>query len=504
MYLTFDVGTTSVKTALFGRDGKLLYKATRDYRLDSPHADWYELDPDMYWTSVMDGFREVLEYSDVKASEIRSISGCSQGETFILLDEKDRPLRPAIVWYDNRARQEVEELGKVIDNQEFYRTTGLTEMETTWSAFKILWVKKNEPEIFTRINKILLVEDFIIYKLTGKYITSASMNCSTAFIDIHKRKYWKKTVDYIGIGGLLPPIIEEGSVVDRVRPHVADELGLSRDVVVVKGAMDQITSAVGAGNIRPGIVTETTGSALAVVVTMDEVVYDQRVELPYQPHVIPGKFTLLPYAQTSGIAYKWFRDGFMAALKGPDEKPDWGYEELNRLASSVPAGSEGIVFLPFLAGAHFPENDTHAKGVFYGITLKHDQAHFCRAIMESIGYMLRKIINPVKDFGIEVEEIHSMGGAARSDLWLQIKSDICDCPIVRMEEEETSTLGAAIIASVQVGDHESVEEAVRAMVKKGKRFEPDSKNRDIYDLRYQLYNELYDNLKGMFRKFIGK
>ena len=501
MYLTFDVGTTSVKTALFGRDGKLLYKATRDYRLDSPQVDWYELDSDIYWTSVMDGFREVLGKSGVKASEIVSISGCSQGETFVLLDEKDRPLRPAIVWYDNRARQEVEELGKIIDNHEFYKRTGLGEMETTWSVFKILWVKKNEPEVFSRIKKILLVEDFIIYKLTGKYITSTSMTCSTGFLDIHEHAYWKKTVDYAGVGELLPPIIEEGSVVDKVKPHVADELGMSADVVVVKGAMDQVTSAVGAGNIRPGVVTETTGSALAVVVTMDKVVYDQKVELPYQPHVIPGKYTLLPYAQTSGIAYKWFRDGFMAILKGSDENPDWGYEELNRLASSVPAGSEGIVFLPFLAGAHFPENDTHAKGVFYGITLKHGQPHFCRAIMESIGYMLRKIIEPVKAFGIEVEEIHSMGGAARSDLWLQIKSDICDCPIVRMEEEETSTLGAAIIASVQVGDYASVEEAVQAMVKKGKRFEPESSNRDVYDLSFELYNELYDNLKGTFNKF---
>jgi len=174
---------------------------------------------------------------------------------------------------------------------------------------------------------------------------------------------------------------------------------------------------------------------------------------------------------------------------------------LNRLAASIPAGSEGIVFLPFLAGAHFPENDTYAKGVFYGITLKHDRAHFSRAIMESIGYMLRKILDLVKDFGIQVEEIHSMGGAARSDLWLQIKSDICDCPIVRMEEEETSTLGTAIMAAVRVGDYESIEEAVKAMVKKGKRFEPNIENRDVYDQRYALYNELYDNLKGTFRAY---
>jgi sugar (pentulose or hexulose) kinase len=501
MYLTFDVGTTSVKTVLYDRAGKLLGKAIREYRLDSPQVDWYELDPEIYWNSVIDGFREVLGSRGVNPSEIRSISGCSQGETFILLDEKDRSLRPAIVWYDNRAREEVEELKQAIDAAEFYHTTGLTEMETTWSAFKILWVKKNEPEIFSGIKKLLLVEDFIIYRLTGRYITTTSMNCSTALVDIQKRVYWNRMVDYIGIGHALPPIIDEGVVVERIKPEVAEKLGVGPDVVVVKGAMDQITSAVGAGNIRSGIVTETTGSALAVVVTVDELLFDRQVKLPYQPHIIPNKFTLLPYAQTSGIVYKWFKDNILA---DPERRGDNGgprFEELNRLAASVPAGSEGIVFLPFLAGAHFPENDTYAKGVFYGITLKHDRAHFCRAIMESIGYLLRRILDPVRDFGIGVEEIHSMGGAARSDLWLQIKSDICNCPIVRMEEEETSTLGAAILASVQVGDYGSIEEAIGTMVKKGGRFEPNGANRAIYDRGYELYHAIYENLRETFRKF---
>jgi xylulokinase len=501
MYLTFDVGTTSVKTALFNRNGKLVHKTIRDYSLDSPQVDWYELDPEKYWSSVMDGFQEILGKSDVKASEIVSISGCSQGETFILLDEHDHYLRPAIVWYDNRARREVEEIAKIVDNQEFYHTTGLTEMETTWSMFKLLWVKRNEPEVFSRIRKVLLVEDFIIYKLTGQYITSKSLNCSTGFLNIHKGSYWEKTVNYVGLEDLLPPIIKEGSIVEKVNEDVANALGINSNVVVVKGAMDQITSAVGAGNIRPGIVTETTGSAMAVVVTMDEIIYDEHVEIPYQPHIIPGKQTLLPYAQTSGIVYKWFKENVISFTDPGGSSIDIKFDTLNTRAASVPAGSEGMVFLPFLAGAHFPENNTAAKGVFYGITLKHTQAHFCRVIMESIGYMLRKIIEPVKAFGIEVEEIHSMGGAARSDLWLQIKSDICNCPIVRMEEEETSTLGAAIIASVQVGDYSSVDEAVKAMVKKGKRFEPQNAHRHVYDRSFELYTDIYNNLKDTFTKY---
>jgi xylulokinase len=228
---------------------------------------------------------------------------------------------------------------------------------------------------------------------------------------------------------------------------------------------------------------------------VDELRFDAQVDLPYQCHAVRDKYVVLPYAQTSGIAYKWFRDAFTATTGVND------FEELNRLSASVPPGSEGIVFLPFLAGAHFPVNDSFAKGVFYGITLKHGKAHFSRAIMEAIGFMLKNILRSVKDYGIRPEEIHSMGGGARSDLWLQIKADICDCPIVRMEEEETATLGAAILAAVQVGDYKSLEEAVGAMVKRGRRFEPEPLHRPVYEKNFELYNELCKGLKGIFRRF---
>jgi xylulokinase len=286
-----------------------------------------------------------------------------------------------------------------------------------------------------------------------------------------------------------------GTVVSEVR----GEIGLNKDVIVVKGSMDQITSAIGAGNIKPGIVTETTGSALAVVVTADMFETDGSPALPYQVHALSGKYAILPYAQTAGIVYKWFKENVLTDEKESSDVLD--FDALNSLAAAVGAGAEGLVFLPFLAGAHFPENDTLAKGVVYGITLKHNRSHFCRAIMESIGYMLRNILLHVEQSGIEVEEIHSMGGAARSDLWMQIKTDICNIPMVRMEEEETSTLGAAILASLQTHDFSSIEEAVAAMVKRGRRFEPAMKNIEVYDRMFALYTELYQNLKGTYREF---
>ena len=459
MYLTFDVGTTSVKTALFDRRGRLLAKAIKNYTLATPQADWYEVDPLVYWKSVREGFRATLKQTGVDPRQVRSISGCSQGETIIFLDREDRPVRSAMVWLDNRARAEVEELKRRIDTEEFYRCTGCTDIEPTWSVAKVLWVKKHEPQVLAKTAKLVLVEDYVSYLLTGRFCSTPTLLHSTGFLDIHTRKYWDKTAGYAGVEKMLPEIVEAGSVVGRIKPALADELGLGREVVVVKGAMDQTLSNIGAGNLGAGIVTETTGTAMAIGVTADSVAGIHANHLPYQPHALPGRFLILPYAQTSAIIYKWFRDQFgqeEIRQAGDSEK---AYEGLNALAAGVPAGCDGLVLLPFFAGAYMPEADMYAKGVWYGVTLRHTRAHFARAIQEAVGFMLRRILDLIRAADIRIAEVRCMGGAARSDLWLQIKADICALPMVRMEEEETSTLGCALLAAVAVGDFRSVEAA---------------------------------------------
>jgi len=501
MYLTFDVGTTSVKTALYSTDGKLVSKVIKSYQLNSPSVGWYEVDPEIYWSAVIRGFQEILSKSGIAPGDIKSISGCSQGETVIFLDRDNRAVRPAIVWYDSRARKEIEELKRITDNDEFYRTTGIQEIGTLYSVLKLMWVKNNETNVFDKTSKIMLVEDYITYRLTGMFVSSASLLSTSGLIDIHKREYWDKTVDHLGIRDILPEIIEEGSIVGDVIPAVAKEIGIKKNTVVVKGSMDQNTSAVGAGNIKPGIIAETTGSALAITITSDDPEFSIETALPYQPHVIPGKYIILPFAETSGIVYTWFKDEIAGRGSLETSGHKTTYDDLNKMASTIQAGADGLVFLPFLAGATFPENDTYAKGVFYGLTLKHTSAHMARAILESIGFMLKKILTYVEQSGIAVNEIRSMGGAARSGQWLQIKSDICGYPLIKMEEEETSTLGAALLASVKVGDYSSLEEAVSAIVKTGKKYTPDDKKTKIYSKSYSLYNELYTALKPIYRKY---
>jgi xylulokinase len=468
-----------VKTALFDRKGKLIHKVIRDYQLDTPNVGWCEVAPDTYWNAVMEGFRQMRVNNPRLMDRVRAISGCSQGETVIFLDKDDRPVRPAIVWLDNRAKAEVEELKRIVTGDEFYRTTGIMDFDPMYSVFKILWIKKNEGEAFKKINKLMMVEDFIVYKLTGNLLSSASLLSTSGLIDIH---------------------VDEGSIAGTIKADIAQDIGISKKTVVVKGSMDQNTSAVGAGNIKPGIITETTGTALAIAITVEEQELSEKVGLPYQPHAIPQKFIYIPFAQTSGIVYKWFRDALIVDDQKKSDNRQPTFDDLNELAASVSPGSDGLVFLPFLAGAPYPENDTYAKGVFYGITLKHGRGHFVRAIMESIAHMLKKILDNVEQAGINIEEIHSMGGAARSDLWLQIKSDVCGYPIVKMKEEETSTLGAAIMSAVSIGDYASFDEAVEEMVKTGKSFYPAKNNSEIYVKNYSLYNEIYNVLKPIFRK----
>jgi xylulokinase len=501
MYLTFDVGTTSVKTALFDRQGRLRAKSIGNYTLATPRTDWVEADPGAYWAAVLEGFRQTLAASGVDPKQVRTVGGCSQGETIVLLDREDRPVRPAIVWLDNRARAETEELKRHIGTEEFYRATGCTDIETTWSVVKILWLKKHEPEAFARTVKILLLEDYIVYLLTGRFCSTPTLLHSTGLLDIHARRWWDKTAGFAGVESLLPEIVEAGSVVGPLKPALADRLGLARGTVVVKGAMDQTMSNIGAGNLAPGIVTENTGTAMAIGVMAASVEGIHANHLPYQPHALPGSYLILPYAQTSAIIYKWFRDQFGQEELRRAGDPEKAYEGLNALAASVPAGSDGLVLLPFFAGAYAPENDMFAKGVWYGLTLKHGRAHFARAIQEAVGFMLRKILVLIQGAGIPIQEVRCMGGAARSDLWLQIKADICKLPMVRMQEEETTTLGCALLAAVAVGDFADVSEAARAMVRLGRRFEPEPAKRGLYDRQFELYLELYQTLKPIFRKY---
>jgi len=296
--------------------------------------------------------------------------------------------------------------------------------------------------------------------------------------------------------GAFPDIRGSGEVIGTILPSAADALGISKKAIVITGALDQPAGAIGAGNIRAGICSETTGAALAAVSTLDAPVRDPARGLPCHMHGLPGgKYFLMPWGQNAGLVLKWFRDALCGELA---DRAD-SYEVLSEEAAKAPAGCEGLVALPHLTGAASPEFDPHAKGVFFGVSLAHGRGHFVRAIMESVAFMLRKNLELLPALGIEVDEIRSLGGGAKSALWNQIKADVTGKPIVTIRSAEAACVGVAMLAAVATGIHASLEDAAKAMVSLADRYEPASDARETYDPGYRTYLDLYDALYDVFR-----
>ncbi|MBI9108856.1 MAG: FGGY-family carbohydrate kinase [Spirochaetales bacterium] len=502
--LSLDLGTSAIKVALFNEDGDLVVSSNQEYSLLTPTALSVEVEIETYWNAFTSGVNDVLSRSKVNTDSIRVIGISAQGETLIPVDSSGQPLRNAIVWMDNRAQEEAAELELAFKNSDLYGITGQVSIVPTWPASKILWIKKNEPEVYKKVDKYLLIEDYFIYRLTGKFVAEGSLLCSTVYWDIIKKKYWTEMLDYLGVNEeQLPAICESGDVIGRVQSNIAAETGLSTLTVVCTGVLDQVAGAIGVGNVEPGVFSECTGSALAIVSTVDTPFCDPQKRMPCHYHGMPDTYMVHTFT-TGGMVLKWFRDRFCENEMAVEEASDIdAYELMSIAAAKVPPGSEGLIMLPHLQGAMAPENDPKAKGVFYGLTLTHTRAHFTRAIMESIAFLLRKNIEVIEDMGIPVNEIRSLGGGARSSFWGQLKADVTGKPVVVTCNEEEACLGAAIVAGTGIGMFSNLKEASRRMVSVKNRYEPNLSNKGIYDDVYRKYLELYTSLRPMFAKETG-
>ncbi len=310
LLLGIDAGTTSIKAGLFRPDGQCMALARQEYQLSTPQASWAELDPGVYWRACVTAARKVLQETDVKPQEVIALSVSSQGETLITLDSMGRSIRPAIIWLDNRATREAGTLGEKF-SAAVYEVTGIPEIIPTWTACKILWLKQNEPAIFARARKFLLVQDYLIYRLTGEYVTNGSVSCTTLYFDILHHQWWQPILDEIQIGSeRLPALVLPGAVAGTVSEGAASEIGLPQTIKVIAGGMDQSVGAIGAGNIQPGIVSETTGAALTIQATIPAPDMDKNRVVPIYSHSVPGSYLFVPVCPTAGMAYKWFRDTF--------------------------------------------------------------------------------------------------------------------------------------------------------------------------------------------------
>ncbi len=478
LILTLDVGTTALKGALFDLDGRMLAVRTQEYSLDYPVPDRVELDPEIYWDAAQAVIGEILLETGVAPERIRAVGVTSQGETLVVLDRQGRPVRKAIVWLDNRAKVEAESIREAFGRDVVYRVTGQQDIAPGWPAAKILWMRRNEPELFAQAAKFLMVEDYLIYRLTGRYATDHALNPSTLYYDLVNGCWWPDMLAFLGMtADQLPVLLESGASAGCVTAPV----GLDRKTTVTVAPIDQVAAAVGAGNRAPGMVTETTGCALAICATIDRPFYDPDRRIGIYRHARPGLFILMPWIPTAGMVLRWFRDEFGA---GQD------YAALIEAAGLISPGSDGLIVLPHFCGMSSPEVNPEARGVFYGVTTAHRRAHFVRAILESTAFALRDNLELLENCGIPCCEVTALGGAARSRLWRQIKADVLGKPIHSMRCEESTSLGTAVLAAAGTGLRVSLEDAIQAMVHPAESVSPSGEAGGAYEVAFRKYREL--------------
>ena len=501
MILTFDIGTTAVKACLFDDGPRLLENATIEYELQVPAKLRVELDPETYWNGIAQCVKEILRRRPEAAAGIRGIGITTQGETLIPVDEGGRALGPAIVWLDGRAVEESAAIRAVFDEREFYARTGIPDCNGLCPVSKLLWIKNHEGELYARTRKFLLLEDYVIMRLCGRMVTEKSLLSTTGYFDIVRDCLWEDMLSRIGVDrDKIPEALECGTIVARILPKVAQELGLGSEISIVTGAMDQTAGALGAVNIAPGVVSETTGTALSIAVTCERPDFSQENRLTIYRHVARGKYLYIPICMTAGIILKWFKDEFCRDLVREAEASGASvYDLMGELAASAPPLANGLVLLPYFSGVTQPYNDPAARGLLFGIGLDTKREHFIRAIFESIAFMLRENIELIESItGTAIQEVRSLGGGAKSGIWSQIKADATGKRIGTMAESECASLGAALLVSVALGDSASAEAAARAANAVIGSYEPVDERSRVYDEGYELYKKLYPQTRNLY------
>lgn len=463
-FLGIDIGTTSMKAAVFDKDGTRLALRNVDYTLDTDAATGYiEFDA----TKYVEMCKQVIEDLTAECGAIDALSIDTQGETIIFTDENGAPIYPAIVWLDNRATEEADAIKAKFGNELVYNVTGQPEITAGWPASKVLWMKNHEPEVFPNIKKIFMLEDYIMYSLSGNFVTEPTIQSSTIYYDVVNGGWWQEMLDFIGIDSSKLPEIKRS----------AEAVGEYKGIKVVSGMLDQIAGTLGAGVSDETRISEMTGTIMAICVMTDKMPpYNPDSIIPCHLHAVEGKYCLILWSSTAGMALKWFKNNFAENMS---------FRELDELAEKIAPGSDGLTMLPYFTGSTMPKYNPDARASFSGLNLSHTRAHFARAIMEAIAFTLKQNLEYVGEDAIK--EIRITGGGASSPLWSTIKSDVTGKVLKTLSESETACLGSALAAAVGVGEFSSLKEAVDSVVKVKRTYEPTGAD---YAKAYEAYCNL--------------
>ena len=483
-YIGIDLGTSAVKLLLMEGSGKILKIVSREYPISFPKPGWSEQNPYDWFTQSMDGLKELLEESD--KSQVAGISFGGQMHGLVALDEKDEVIRPAILWNDGRTTEECDYLNRVIGKEKLSSYTANISF-TGFTAPKVLWMKKNEPENFARISKIMLPKDYLAYRLSGVHCTDVSDASGTLFFDVKNRTWSREMCEICGIRDeWLPKVFESYEAVGTIRPELAAELGIPENVKIAAGAGDNAAAAVGTGTVGDGACNISLGTSGTIFISSKKFGVDENNALHSFDHA-DGTYHLMGCMLSAASCNKWWMDEIIGTKDYAGEQKD-----------ITGLGENHVFFLPYLMGERSPHNDPNARGTFIGLTMDTTRADMTQAVLEGVAFALRDSFEVAKSLGIPIERTKICGGGAKSPLWKKIVANILSVKVDILENEEGPSMGGAMLAAVACGEYENVEEAAKAIVRVVDTIEPDPALAAKYEERYQKFKEIYPRCKDIF------
>lgn len=500
MYLLgIDVGTSGTKTVLFDEKGQALASYTGEYPLYQPQNGWAEQDPEEWWRATVDGIRAVLSSVPEAAHDRIAVGLSGQMHGLVMLDKEGGLLRRSIIWCDQRTGEEVQQMNRIVGERRLIEISANPAM-TGFTAAKILWVQKHEPEIYSRCAHILLPKDYIRYRLTGEFATEVSDASGMQLMDVKNRSWSSELLSAFNIDRkLLGTVYESPEVTGTIHEEAASATGLPAGTPVVAGAGDNPAAAIGTGIVRQGSAFNTIGSSAVIYAVTDELQLDMEGRVHSLCASVPGKWTLMSCTQSAGaLSLKWLRDTCCSAEMEQAKRANVDpYKIMDELASGVPVGADKLIFLPYLMGERSPHPDPMCRGAFVGLSARHGRPNLIRAVMEGVAYSQRECLDVFRELGVSVDRMIVCGGGGRSRLWRQMLADVYGCPVTTLKVDEGAALGAALLAGVGAGVYSNVEQACEAVVQYNESQMPSS-NAKNYEPYYALYKKLYPCLKSVF------
>jgi xylulokinase len=492
--LGIDVGTGGTRALVIDSNGRIAASATSEHvPFASPETGWAEQDPRDWWRATTEAVRAVLAQPGVTADSIKAVGFSGQMHGSTLLDRNGEVVRPALLWCDQRTARQCEQITEQLGAARLIELT-LNPALTGFTLPKLLWVRDREPELWRDVRSVLLPKDYVRFRLTGEKATDVADASGTLLFDVGGRRWSQTMLDEMTLDpSLMPEVFESPEITSSVSPAGAEATGLRAGTPVVAGGGDQAAGAVGMGIVRPGAVSATIGTSGVVFAATDRPAIEPGGRVHTFCHAVPGRWHVMGVTLSAGLSLRWFRDNVGA---GPDDGRD-PYDRLTAAAARAPAGSDGVLWAPYLMGERTPHLDPHARAALVGLSGSHTLGHVIRAVLEGVAFSLKDTFTIFGEMQVPVGNVRLGGGGARSPLWRQIQADVYGYPVEIVEAEEGAAYGAALLAGVGSGVWKTVDQACDAVVRVATRVTPNEADRTALARAYTRYRALYPALKGI-------